>query len=400
MKRLEENLSDEVRAALGESAVDGGPAVGQLDAQANFVASNGSLQRLAGRPLVGTPVHQLFAPAQRHVLEEALAAPPGAVQRRMLGMFPDDRGVPEDFMVTFRRLSVGWLLIAEPAVAPVRAVNDRLVALNEELAQAQRRIRQQNATLHRQNDQLRDLDKLKDTLLANVSHDMRTPLAAILGYAELLSRRGGLSDQQAKATDVIDRNARRLLRLLDDLLLLGQISAGELTLNRERVDLSRLAADAVQLARPLADQAQLHIELQLQASDATVDGDRFRIAQLLDNLIANATKFTSAGGTVTIRTRDEPDGTSVAVADTGPGIPERDQHRIYEPFTRGSEALAPGTGLGLAIVRAIADAHQATIDLETGPRDGTRFTITFPTQHRRVKLNRAADRALSTTREA
>jgi signal transduction histidine kinase len=199
---------------------------------------------------------------------------------------------------------------------------------------------------------------------------------------------------------VIDRNARRLLRLLDDLLLLGQISAGELTLNRERVDLSRLAADAVQLARPLADQAQLHIELQLQASDATVDGDRFRIAQLLDNLIANATKFTSAGGTVTIRTRDEPDGTSVAVADTGPGIPERDQHRIYEPFTRGSEALAPGTGLGLAIVRAIADAHQATIDLETGPRDGTRFTITFPTQHRRVKLNRAADRALSTTREA
>jgi signal transduction histidine kinase len=279
-------------------------------------------------------------------------------------------------------------------------VNDRLITLNEELAQAQRQIRQQNATLHRQNDQLRDLDKLKDTLLANVSHDMRTPLAAILGYAELLSRRGGLTDQQARATDVIERNARRLLHLVDDLLLLGQISAGELTLNREPVDLSRLAADAVQLARPLAKQARLGIELQLQAGDAGVDGDRFRIAQLLDNLIANAIKFTPAGGTVTIRTRDEPDGTSVAIADTGPGIPERDQHRLYEPFTRGSEPLAPGTGLGLAIVRAIADAHHATVHLETGPRDGTRFTITFPTQHRRAQLIRAADPALSTTGEA
>jgi signal transduction histidine kinase len=380
MKRLEEHLSDEVLAALRASAVDGAPAIGQLDQQANFVASNGSLQRLAARPLVGTPVHELFAPAQRQVLDEALAGPEGGVQRRMLGMFPDAHGVPGDFMVTFRRLSVGWLLIAEPAVAPVRAVNDRLVTLNEELARAQRRIRQQNATLHRQNDQLRDLDKVKDTLLANVSHDMRTPLAAILGYAELLSHRGGLTDQQAQATEVIERNARRLLHLLDDLLLLGQISAGELTLNLEPVDLSRLAADAVQLARPLAEQARLRIEPQLQSGVARVDGDRFRIAQLLDNLIANAIKFTPAGGTVTIRTREDPDGFSVAIADTGPGIPERDQQRIYEPFTRGNEALAPGTGLGLAIVRAIADAHHATIDLETGPRDGTQFTITFPTQ--------------------
>jgi signal transduction histidine kinase len=379
VKRLEDNLSDEVRAAIAANALDGGPGIGQLNPQAQIVTSNGSLQTLAGRPLVGTPVHELFAPAQHPVLDQALAATEGGAQRRMLGMFPDDRGVPRDFMVTVRRLSVGWLLIAEPAFAPVRVVNDRLVALNQELADAQRRIRQQNATLHRQNDQLRDLDQLKDTLLANVSHDMRTPLAAILGYAELLRRRGGLTDQQGQATEVIERNARRLLRLLDDLLLLGQISVGELTLNRELVDLSRLAADAVELARPLAEQARLSIDLQLQADNAGVDGDRFRIAQLLDNLIANAVKFTPAGGTVTIRTRDEPGGTSVAVADTGPGIPERDHPRIYEPFTRGSEALAPGTGLGLAIVRAIADAHQATVRLETGPRDGTQFTITFPT---------------------
>jgi signal transduction histidine kinase len=379
VKRLEENLSDEVLAAIAASAVDGGPAIGQLDHQAEFVASNGSLQRLAGRPLVGTSVRELFAPAQHQVLDEALAAPEGGFQRRMLGMFPDEDGVPGDFIVTFRRLSVGWLLIAEPAFAPVRMVNDRLVALNEELAHAQRQIRQQNATLHRQNDQLRDLDKLKDTLLANVSHDMRTPLAAILGYAELLRRRGGLTGRQGQATEVIERNARRLLRLLDDLLLLGQISVGELTLNREPFDLSRLAADAVELARPLAEHARLRIDVQLQADNASVDGDQFRVAQLLDNLIANAIKFTPAGGTVTVRTRDEPDGTSVTVADTGPGIPEQDQHRIYEPFTRGSDVLAPGTGLGLAIVRAIADAHQATIGLRTGPRDGTQFTIAFPT---------------------
>jgi signal transduction histidine kinase len=384
MRRLEENLSEELLTTLGECVIDGEPAIGQLDGDANFIASNASLQRLAGRPLVGTPVHELFAPPQHRVLDEALAAPEGSSHRRVLGMFPDQRGVPSDFTVNLRRLGVGWLLIAEPAVAPVRVVNEQLMRLNEELAQAQRQIRQQNAILDRQNDQLRELDTLKDTLMANVSHDMRTPLAAILGYADLLQRRGGLSEQQAQATEVIRRNARRLLALVDDLLLLGQISVGQLILNREPLALSELAADAAELARPLAEHARVGVELQVGPGTANVDGDRFRIAQMLDNLIGNAIKFTPAGGTVTIRTDSQADGAALTVADTGPGIPERDQHRLYEPFTRGSEALAPGTGLGLAIVRAIADAHQATIDLETGPQEGTRFTVTFPTQHRRA----------------
>jgi signal transduction histidine kinase len=387
MRRLEENLSEELLTALGECVIDGEPAIGQLDGHANFVASNASLQRLAGRPLVGTPVHELFAPAQHRVLDEALAAPEGSSHRRVLGMFPDQRGVPSDFTVNLRRVGVGWLLIAEPAVAPVRVVNEQLMRLNEELAQAQRQIRQQNAILDRQNDQLRELDTLKDTLMANVSHDMRTPLAAILGYADLLQRRGGLSEQQAQATEVIRRNARRLLALVDDLLLLGQISVGQLILNREPLALSELAADAAELARPLAEHARVGVELQVGPGTADVDGDRFRIAQMLDNLIGNAIKFTPAGGTVTIRTDSQADGAALTVADTGPGIPERDQHRLYEPFTRGSEALAPGTGLGLAIVRAIADAHQATIDLETGPHEGTRFTITFPTRHRRATVD-------------
>jgi signal transduction histidine kinase len=381
MRRLEENPSGELLTALGEGIIDGEPAIGQLDAEANLVASNASLRRLAGRQLVGTAVHELFTPAQHRVLDEALAAPEGSSHRRVLGMFPDQRGVPSDFTVNLRRLEVGWLLIAEPAVAPVQAVNERLITLNEELAHAQRQIRQQNAILDRQNDQLRELDTLKDTLMANVSHDMRTPLAAILGYADLLQRRGGLSEQQAQGTEVIRRNARRLLALVDDLLLLGQISVGKLVLNRESLALSELAADAAELARPLAEHARVRVELQVGPGTADVDGDRFRIAQLLDNLIGNAIKFTPAGGTVTIRTDSQAGGVSVTVADTGPGIPDRDHHRLYEPFTRGSEALAPGTGLGLAIVRAIADAHQASIDLQTGPRDGTQFTITFPTQH-------------------
>jgi signal transduction histidine kinase len=259
-------------------------------------------------------------------------------------------------------------------------VDERLLALNDELAGAQRRIARQAAELERQNDRLRELDQLKDALLANVSHDLRTPLTAILGYAELMARRGGLTEQQARSAAVIERNARRLLRMVNDLLLLAQARAGRLEIAHEPVDLAELVNDASELARPLAAQAQLHLGCVTPPAGAlTVTGDRLRLDQLLDNLLANALKFTPPGGHVTVRAFSGATGPALEVQDDGPGIAPADQARLYDAFVRGATAGAPGTGLGLTIVREIATAHGAsvTVDCSGGV---TRFVVTFPEQ--------------------
>jgi signal transduction histidine kinase len=295
-------------------------------------------------------------------------------------MYPDSRGVPLDFIVSLRRGGSGWMLIAEPAQAAVSAVNDWLLALNEELTRAQRQINQQNAALAQHNDRLRELDELKDVLLANVSHDLRTPLTAILGYAELMRRRGGLPANHARAVEVIERNARRLLRLVNDLLVLAQARAGELRLELETVDLAQLARDASELAQPLADQGRLRLDLSTPAAGAAlVRGDRLRLAQLVDNLVSNAIKFTPPGGRVRIGVRAGRASVALTVQDDGPGMSDADQSRLFDAFTRGSlTAAVPGTGLGLTIVRTVADAHGAKLELRSKLGEGTKFTVRLP----------------------
>jgi signal transduction histidine kinase len=350
-------------------------AVAELDADGAIVGANETFERLAGRAVAGVSIRELVRVEQHPALERMLDSTDRAWHRHALGLFPDFRGIPLDFIVFCRPLGDGRLLIAEPPAAAITAVDEHLLALNEELAGAQRLIRRQNAELARQND-------VKDTLLANVSHDLRTPLTAVLGYAELMRLRGGLDDKQAQAVDVIERNARRLLRLVSDLLLLAQARAGKLTLEREAVDLSQLAAEAVELIRPLADHAQLTLDLQAQSHGPVVDADQRRLGQLLDNLIANAIKFTPAGGTVTVRVHSRPDAAVVEVEDTGPGFPVAEGESLFEAFTRGSTSDAPGTGLGLTIVRTVVDAHDATIDVQSEPGRGARFTVAFRTARR------------------
>jgi signal transduction histidine kinase len=341
-------------------------AAAELDPAGIIVRANATLERLAGGPLAGHALRELVSPEQHEALARLLTATGPGWQRATLGLAPDDRGVPRDFAIACRADGDRRLVVAEPLAGTVAAVDERILALNVELTRAQREISRQNASL-------RELDRLKDALVANVSHDLRTPLTAILGYAELLRRRGGLTDKQAQAVDVIERNARRLLRLVNDLLVLAQTRAGMLTLDREPVDLVQLATDAVELTAPLAEHAGVRLALELAADSATVDGDPFRLAQLLDNLLANAVKFTPAGGAVTVRV----DGTALEVSDTGPGIPAEERERLFEAFARGGGSDAPGTGLGLTIVRAIADAHGASVEVDTEPGRGTRFRVGF-----------------------
>ncbi len=218
--------------------------------------------------------------------------------------------------------------------------------------------------------------------MALVSHELRTPLTSILGYLELVLEgdAGEVTEEQRQFLSVVERNSQRLLRLVGDLLLIAQIEAGKLTLERGLVDLAVLAADCVEAARPRADEKGVALVLEAGAVPA-LSGDRVRLAQVLDNLVSNAIKFTPGGGKVTVGLAQQNGHVLVAVSDTGIGIPVAEQGRLFERFFRTSGATQraiQGTGLGLAITKAIAEAHGGEISVESEENVGTTVRITLP----------------------
>jgi signal transduction histidine kinase len=234
--------------------------------------------------------------------------------------------------------------------------------------------------LAEQNERLRELDRMKDDFVASVSHELRTPLTSIRGYLELVREDGGLDEEQDRMLGIVDRNADRLLGLVTDLLFIAEVDAGKLTLERHRVQLGDVAGESVEAASPHARVAE--IELNLDADDQlVVDGDRARLAQVFDNLISNAIKFTPAGGRIDVRVFRSDAAAVVEVSDTGSGIPEEEREHLFERFFRTSGAIraaVQGTGLGLAIVVAIAASHGGTVRCESAEGGGAKFLVSLP----------------------
>ena len=241
-----------------------------------------------------------------------------------------------------------------------------------------------------QNEKLRELDRLKDEFVALVSHELRTPLTSIRGYLELVldGQAGELTEDQAQFLGVVERNAERLQRLVGDLLFIAQVDAGRLALEFDRFDAATVAAEAVEAAEPVA--ADKEIELVLTGDEtAELVGDRARLGQLLDNLVSNALKFTPQGGRVEVSVASVEGNVSLAVSDTGMGIPADEQERLFQRFFRTAAATSqaiPGTGLGLAISKAIVDAHDGSIELDSGEGRGTTFRISLPSDIKTMEV--------------
>jgi signal transduction histidine kinase len=235
-----------------------------------------------------------------------------------------------------------------------------------------------------------ELIRLRDEFVAVVSHELRTPLTSIIGYLELMADdAGGLSPEQAAYLAVVQRSTDRLVDLVGDLLLVAEAERGPLALELVEIDVAALAANAVEAARPAADSRGVTLRLESGAA-STLLGDPTRLAQMLDNLISNAIKFTPEGGRVTIQA-DRREGDAVfEISDTGSGIADGDRDRLFDPFFRSHEANAravPGTGLGLTITKAIVDAHGGTIEVDSA-RGGTTFRIWLPVGERVAALSR------------
>ena len=222
---------------------------------------------------------------------------------------------------------------------------------------------------------------MKDEFVSLVSHELRTPLTSIRGYLELLMEEGGnLTAEQERFLRVVDRNSERLLHLVGDLLFLAQVDAGKLTIEHENVRLEEVVQDSVEALRPIAESRGIELVTSITPLPSLV-GDRACLAQVLDNLVSNALKFTAEGGRVSVSLYAEGDSAVVEVEDNGVGIPTAEQTRLFERFFRSSRATdnaIPGTGLGLAITKAIAERHGGRISVESEEDVGTSVRVELP----------------------
>jgi signal transduction histidine kinase len=224
-------------------------------------------------------------------------------------------------------------------------------------------------------------DQRRAQFLATVSHELRTPLTSIISFSELLrGEAGGLSPEGVRFLGIIERNADRLLRLIDDVLMLNRIEAGGLPLDLTEVSLPDLAADAVKSAA--AGAARSGVTIHLDAGQGPLArADPRRLAQVLDNLVGNAVKFSHVDGLVRVRLRYASDTWRIDVSDTGIGIPPDEAARLFGPFARGSNARIaglPGTGLGLAIVKLLVEMHDGHVTVDSVLNKGTTVSVFLP----------------------
>ena len=229
--------------------------------------------------------------------------------------------------------------------------------------------------------ELRRLERVRRDFVANVSHEFKTPLTAIQGFAETLL--GGALDDKANSKrfmEIIREHAQRLARLTDDLLKLSRIEAGRLDLESGPVSVTGLVNGCVETARLKAEAKGVRITVELPKGLPPVRGDAVQLGEVLQNLVDNALQYTPAGGRIDVTAYSNSNEVIFTVADTGIGIPESDLERIFERFYRVDAARAReagGTGLGLSIARHIVDAHGGRIWVESAVGQGSRFRFSI-----------------------
>ncbi|MGH3067681.1 MAG: PAS domain S-box protein [Streptosporangiaceae bacterium] len=234
--------------------------------------------------------------------------------------------------------------------------------------------------LSEQNDELRELDELKTRFLATVSHELRSPLTSIVSYAELIRDEDRLSPAAARFLDVISRNAERITKLVGDLLLLSRIEAGMIPLDLAQASVAEVVAEAVQAASPGAAQKGLRLDSSVPDGPPVL-ADQARLVQVIDNLIANAVKFTEEDGLVQVTATVEGQEWRIDVQDSGIGIPPGEIGRLFDRFFRASNATAagrPGSGLGLSIVKEVAELHGGRVEVTSALGSGTTVHLVLP----------------------
>ncbi len=334
----------------------------------------------------------------------------GRVIDERRSIYVPDTKVEPDFIFfdpNIRSLLVVPLIVRDKAIGTLSIDDVRPYAFENELrlltiAAAQAAVAIDNARLYESlqksyheleqaYNELRDLDKMKSEFVQNISHELRTPLTFIKGYVELLidGDMGLLNDEQIMAAHIVADKAEGLSQLVDDIISLQQ--AGREELSFERISLTNLGHAAVQAAQASALEAGVQVRDEIPAElDAPVRADKRRLAQVFDNLLGNAIKFSNPGDTVTVRMTEQGSHIRTEVEDTGIGIPPEKLPRIFDRFYQVDGTTTRrfgGTGLGLAIVKQIVESHGGQVGAKSELGEGSTLYFTLPKAKPEPKLD-------------
>lgn len=319
---------------------------------------------------------------------------------RWLDARKEDKGYNQELQVRFEREDHGhmWALCAgspDPAnpdilrgtlvdISGLIYVQERLQRSERSARGAQETAEAAQADAVRAREHAERLAQAKSEFLATMSHELRTPLNSILGFSQRLARTAELDERQAAGLEAVQRNGRHLLELINSLLDMSKVEAGQLDLELQPVLLGTLLDQITAGVEPLASEKQLELAVVLPEVEVEAQCDALRIQQIVTNLLSNAIKYTDTGSvTVSLRTeaRDGEDCAVIEVRDTGIGISEEDQQRLFQKF----QQLAPsqtrkigGTGLGLALSNELAQLHGGHIEVRSRPGEGSVFALHLP----------------------
>lgn len=285
---------------------------------------------------------------------------------------------------------VGELVVAKQEAENATEEEQKLRAqLQDHSTNLERKVRERTAELQDTNERLTEYDQLKTEFLNNVSHELRSPLAAIAAAAKIINRYGDKDgSNERKFSAVITAETERLARLINDLLDLAKIEAGRIDWELEPIENpADLIDHVVQTFRPLAAEHDLALKVKTTRPLPTVNGDSDRLIQVITNLMNNAVKYTPKGGSISLITDETAHAGSrvirVRITDTGPGIPDEQLEAVFDRFHQVRQADVEnkpigGTGLGLAICREVVNYHGGRIWAERPPKGGTRVTFIIP----------------------
>ncbi|MEK6777623.1 MAG: ATP-binding protein [bacterium] len=281
-----------------------------------------------------------------------------------------------------------------------RRLEEMIQQRTQELIEKSRELERQNQELAEANIKISEADKRKSEFLANISHELRTPMNSILGFTNMLLKGnyGYMNEQQQKNLRKVYENAQHLMHILNDLLDLSHLELGRLTLKLSPVSVRKLVLSAMVSVEPLLVGRVLHVDHDIPSDFASILADEVRIREVLINLISNAIKFTADNGSITVRAKIlyvQDNGAAkemveIQVQDTGVGIGKENHEVIFDQFRQLNEHKKPddrGSGLGLFISKRLVEMHEGAIRVESEPGKGSTFYFTLPAAEEKYKTS-------------
>jgi PAS domain S-box-containing protein len=373
---------------LLESAAD---AIIEVDRDGVIVLLNQRTEQLFGyqrQELLGQPVEVLIPDNLRHGHHHHRDAFWNHPSRRPMGTGLKLEGQRKDGSRFPVEISLSPVKFEEGfrVSAIIRDVSERLIA-EQKLRSVQSAYTEELAAKNRElevrNEEVERANRLKTEFLSGMSHELRTPLHTIIGFAELLGEQieGPLNEKQQRFVRHIHKDSQHLLALINDVLDLSKIESGRLELHQDFFPLLEALEETVSSLGPRGRTKSIEIEIEAP-NPIEVYADRLRFKQILYNLLSNAVKFTPKGGRVWVQASANESFVEVCVGDTGVGISASEHESVFDKFYQVGQRQAgghEGTGLGLAITRHLVEGHGGSIQLESEPGKGSRFTFTIPT---------------------